>query len=176
MEDMAKVVCSPFPGPFAADSKEDFQGWGSFERGQISLLPSRATGKPSTRGQTLLIWQCSRPFNQPSRPKRDLFVDRAPSDLDSQLHAAYARLQVLPEHQFAGLGSTIPEEGTWSLCSAANAAEVHSTAIGLNGSLKRSQHFFSGWTSQIQVRSLWLGIGSQKGPLLDSKRATGFHK
>ena len=37
----------------------------------------------------------------PARPKRDLFVDRAPSDLNDQLLKAYERLQVPVEHQFA---------------------------------------------------------------------------
>ena len=67
----------------------------------------------------------------PARPKRDLFVDRAPSNLDDQLRAAYARLQVPAEHQFAE-PCAVMAMALWFLLRGIEVANVRCTDVHLN--------------------------------------------
>ncbi|OLP99308.1 hypothetical protein AK812_SmicGene18150 [Symbiodinium microadriaticum] len=67
----------------------------------------------------------------PARPKRDLFVDRAPSDLDDQLRAAYTRLQVPAEHQFAEPCAVLAM-ALWFLLRGIEVANVRCTDVHLN--------------------------------------------
>ena len=82
----------------------------------------------------LAVQQAVRSINRglgPARLKRDLFVDRAPSDLDAQLHAAYSRLQVPAEHQFAEPCAVLAV-ATWFLLRGIEVANVRCTDLHLN--------------------------------------------
>ena len=82
----------------------------------------------------LAVQQAVRSVNRglgPARLKRDLFVDRAPSDLDARLHAAYARLQVPVEHQFAEPCAVLAV-AIWFLLRGIEVANVRCTNVTLN--------------------------------------------
>ena len=94
----------------------------------------RETEHPWTDVLDLAVQQAVRSISRgpgPSRPKRDLFVDRAPSDLDEQVVVLTFVCRWPPEHQFVEPCAVLAV-ALWFLLRGIEVANVRCTDVTLN--------------------------------------------
>ncbi|OLP76112.1 hypothetical protein AK812_SmicGene43996 [Symbiodinium microadriaticum] len=99
----------------------------------------RETEHPWTDVLDLAVQQAVRSISRgpgPSRPKRDLFVDRAPSDLDEQVVVLTFVCRWPPEHQFVEPCAVLAV-ALWFLLRGIEVANVRCTDVTLNRGVAR---------------------------------------